>query len=283
MATSPHRITGQGFVPMARSDRPARYFSAIVQDCAQHGEFTSMLMPGGWSGCVDCDKAAELAAASTAQAAWRSELLAREWQAKLGRAAIPERFADRRLDTYRPTCPEAGHALQVAQRYADNFGAVRKAGACLIFCGDVGTGKTHLAIGIAHAVLEQGGQAVFSSVIRAVRSVKETYSKGAERTEAQALRDLVEPDLLILDEVGVQFGSDAEKLILFEIINGRYEARRPTIIISNLAIGELEHYLGARAVDRLREGGGKVVVFDWESYRARREGGGAHLSHAAAA
>lgn len=112
---------------------------------------------------------------------------------------------------------------------------------------------------------------MFTSVIRAVRSVKETFGKGVERTEAQVLRDLVEPDLLILDEVGVQFGSDAEKLILFEIINGRYESRRPTIIISNLAIGELEKYLGARAVDRLREGGGKVVVFDWESYRGRRE------------
>lgn len=72
-------------------------------------------------------------------------------------------------------------------------------------------------------------------MIRAVRSVKETYAKGSGRTEAQALRDLVDPDLLILDEVGVQFGSDTEKLILFEIINGRYEASRPTIVISNLA------------------------------------------------
>lgn len=271
MSTSPRRITGQGWVPMARSEGRPRYFSAQLEQCEQHGEYTSMLMPGGWSDCVACSQAAELAAAAASQVAWRSQLAARAWDARLGRAAIPERFSDRRLSTYQPTCPEAVQALSVAQRYADNFGAVRKSGACLIFCGDIGTGKTHLSVGIAHSVLEQGGQAVFSSVIRAVRSVKETYGKGAERTEAQALRDLVEPDLLILDEVGVQFGTDAEKLILFEIINGRYESRRPTIIISNLAIGELEKYLGARAVDRLREGGGKVVVFDWESYRGRRE------------
>jgi DNA replication protein DnaC len=257
--------------PMARSEGRPRYFSAVLTDCEQHGEYASMELPSGWSTCVSCSLDAEKVAANASNEAWRRELDARAWDARLGRAAIPERFSDRRLDTYRPTCPESQHALQVAQRYADNFGAVRKSGVCLIFCGDVGTGKTHLAAGIAHVVLEQGGQAVFSSVIRAVRSVKETYSKGAERTEAQALRDLVEPDLLILDEVGVQFGSDAEKLILFEIINGRYESRRPTIIISNLAIGELEKYLGARAVDRLREGGGKVVVFDWESYRGRRE------------
>jgi DNA replication protein DnaC len=256
---------------MARSEGRPRYFSALLECCEQHGEFTSMLLASGWSTCVACGLDAERVAANAENEAWRRELGARAWEARLGRAAIPERFSDRRLSTYMPTCPEGQQALQVAQRYADNFGAVRKTGACLIFCGDIGTGKTHLAVGIAHSVLEQGGQAVFTSVIRAVRSVKETFGKGAGRTEAQALRDLVEPDLLILDEVGVQFGTDAEKLILFEIINGRYESRRPTIIISNLAIGELEKYLGARAVDRLREGGGKVVVFDWESYRGRRE------------
>lgn len=271
MTTSPRKITAQGLAPMARSDGRPRYFSAVLERCEQHGEFTSMLVAGNWSACVDCAKDAEMADAAAAQVAWRGQLAARAWDARLGRAAIPERFSDRRLSTYQPTCPEATQALSVAQRYAANFGAVRKSGMSLIFCGDVGTGKTHLAVGIAHAVLEQGGQAVFTSVIRAVRSVKETFGKGVERTEAQALRDLVEPDLLILDEVGVQFGTDAEKLILFEIINGRYESRRPTIIISNLAIGELEKYLGARAVDRLREGGGKVVVFDWESYRGRRE------------
>lgn len=81
---------------------------------------------------------------------------------------------------------------------------------------------------------------------------------------------MVEPDLLILDEVGVQHGSDTEKLILFEIINGRYEAARPTIVISNLDAAGLEQFLGERAFDRLREGGGRLVVFDWESHRGKR-------------
>ena len=98
--------------------------------------------------------------------------------------------------------------------------------------------------------------------MRAVRSVKETYAKDAGRTEAQAIRDLVDPDLLILDEVGVPHGSNTEKLILFEIINGRYEAVRPTIVISNLDAAGLEQFLGERAFDRLREGGGRLVVFD---------------------
>jgi DNA replication protein DnaC len=255
---------------MDNSESPKRYVSAVLRTCGVHGEYTSMLVRGAWSGCVSCDLAAERDSLAGENATWRKELRAREWNAKLGRAAIPDRFADRRLATYEPACEAAARALGVATAYAENFDEARAKGKCLIFCGDVGTGKTHLAIGIAHAVLEQGRQAVFTSVIRAVRSVKETYAKGAGRTEAQALRDLVEPDLLILDEVGVQFGSDTEKLILFEVINGRYEASRPTIVISNLAVDALEAYLGTRSFDRLREGGGRLVVFDWTSYRARR-------------
>ena len=41
----------------------------------------------------------------------------------------------------------------------------------------------------------------------------------------------------------------------------------PTIVISNIGINELGRYLGDRGVDRLRENGGGVLVFDWESYR----------------
>lgn len=99
-------------------------------------------------------------------------------------------------------------------------------------------------------------------------SMKETW-RNSEASESEVLKNLIEPDLLILDEVGVQFGSDTEKLILFEIINGRYENRRATILISNLAMDGLKAYLGDRIIDRLREGGGRQVVFDWDSFRKR--------------
>src|SRR5690606_20967905 len=126
---------------------------------------------------------------------------------------------------------------------------------------------THLAVGICHEVIAQDKMAVFTSVLGAVRSIKETFRRDSEKTEMEAIEAFIEPDLLVLDEVGVQFGSDTERMYLFEIINGRYENLRPTIVISNLAKGELSKFLGERVVDRLREGGGKMVIFDWPSYR----------------
>ena len=203
------------------------------------------------------------------QAEARARALEAKTQSILGRAAIPPRFANRRLGTFQAECHGSKRALAIATEYAEDFSDVLLQGRSMLFLGSVGTGKTHLAVGIAHAVIEQGYEALFSSVLSAIRSVKECYSRDSQVTEAQAIRRLVEPALLILDEVGLQFGSEAEKLILFEIMNGRYENLKPTILLSNLGVADMEKYLGQRVMDRLREGGGKAVTFDWESYRGR--------------
>lgn len=74
--------------------------------------------------------------------------------------------------------------------------------------------------------------------------------------------------MLILDEVGVQFGSESEKIILFEILNERYLNMKPTILISNLNPAALQEYVGERVMDRMRENGGIILKFDWKSHRS---------------
>ena len=78
-----------------------------------------------------------------------------------------------------------------------------------------------------------------------------------------------DPDLLILDEVGVQFGTETEKNLLFDVLNERYEKRKSTLLLSNLPLNEVRAYLGERVFDRMREDGGDVVTFGWESQRAK--------------
>lgn len=187
----------------------------------------------------------------------------------LGEAGIPKRFTMRRFDNYSAANGEQEKALAVSRYFAGNFDNFLETGASLMFCGKPGTGKTHLAAAIANSVCEQGRSAVFMSVLKATRMVKDTWKKGAEFSESQIYKGMIDPDLLILDEVGVQFGSEAEKLILFEILNGRYENVKPTIVISNLLPAEITEYLGERVVDRLQEGGGSTVVFGWDSYRPK--------------
>jgi DNA replication protein DnaC len=108
---------------------------------------------------------------------------------------------------------------------------------------------------------------MFTTVQRAMRRVKDTFRKGAEESESQAIAVLTYPDLLIIDEIGVQFGSEFEKNMMFDILNERYEKRRPTLLLSNLTAQEVKLFLGERIYDRLKEDGGQCVSFDWESYR----------------
>ncbi len=136
-----------------------------------------------------------------------------------------------------------------------------------MFTGGPGTGKTHLACAVASELMDRHLTCVaFGTVSELLRHVKETYRRDSDRTETQAIQDLTAPDLLIVDEVGAQIGSDHEKLLLFEILNARYADMAPTILISNLDAGALEAFLGQRVMDRYRECG-VVIAFDWQSYR----------------
>ncbi len=238
--------------------------------CEVHGEYQAKChMRTIWTKCPTCSKERWDAEAAKKAEEAKAESIAL-WQRKLGWAGIPDRFHERTLASYKATTDEQRTALSFAQEYADGFDAVSQTGRSAVFVGKPGTGKTHLAVGIALDVMGQwNGSALFTTAMRALRRVKGTWARGSEESETQAIEALVFPDLLILDEVGVQFGSDTEKMILFDILNERYERRKPTILLSNLTVDEVKGYLGERIFDRMREDGGRVVVFDWASYRGQ--------------
>ncbi|WP_334473019.1 ATP-binding protein [Arsenophonus sp. PmNCSU2021_1] len=183
---------------------------------------------------------------------------------------LPERFANVTLDNYEPVNPDAARCLKFCNAYATHWPERLKRGGGLVMCGKPGTGKNHLALSIAkHVINEHQNSALFTTVLRIAREFKSTWSKNAECSEADVIKRYTQPDLLIIDEVGVQFGSEAEKMILFEVINTRYESMKPTIIISNLALNELAGFIGERVIDRMNDGGGCTLTFTWGSYRSR--------------
>lgn len=186
----------------------------------------------------------------------------------IGDAAIPERYRGRTLDGYVVSNEGQRAALEASQEYLQTITQTDDSGAHMLFYGTSGTGKTHLAVGIAQALIEHGGSALYTRASHIAQRIKETYGRQSDRTEREVYESFATPDLLVIDEVGRQFGTDAEKLMLFEVINSRYEALKATIVISNLSGEALIDYLGEAAMDRLREGG-RSVLFDWTSYRRR--------------
>lgn len=192
-------------------------------------------------------------------------------ESRFKRAGIPQRFKNHSLDTFIPATEEAQKVLKVCKDYASNFQQMKELGRCMIFSGTTGTGKTHLSCGIAnHIIPKHMAAPLFISAFDMVRKVKQTYSRNSETTEEQAIRSFLHPDLLIIDEIGAQFGTDTEKMIIFEVINKRYEEVLPTILLSNLALTELANFVGERIVDRMKENGGSVCCFTWPSHRAKK-------------
>jgi len=187
-------------------------------------------------------------------------------------SGIPPRFQSCRFDNFKTDIhKDQSHALSVAHAYVDNFTSNSQQGACLTFCGKPGTGKTHLACAVGIAIMKtMSTNILYAKTYNALLEIKKTFNKNAELSEMDIVNKFLSPSLLILDEVGIQFGTETEKILIYQIINGRYEFIRPTIIISNQTKEELTEYLGERCVDRLREGGGAVVPFGWDSYRGRK-------------
>lgn len=249
--------------PFAFVANPAK----ATKECATHGSYEALeIRPNVWTRCRAC---ADIENAELEQAERDRDVQARNerWQRQLAAAQIPERFSTATLDAYRAEGPGQEKALKFAREYAEQFASAMVSGRSAMFCGRPGTGKTHLAIGIALHLMNEGRSCLFTTVQRFVRRVKATWAKNSPETETQALRAATTPDLLILDEVGVQFGTDFEAHLLFDVLNERYEARRATILCSNLPHAQIQEVLGDRIVDRLREDGGRILVFDWASHR----------------
>lgn len=240
-------------------------------DCEKHGTFTAnvinVLGKEIRSGCRACSE--DRAAAESARAAEQEKMIARYRLAeKLGGAAIPERFRGKTFAGYVADTDRQQRALSVCTEYAENFKQHHSDGRCLMLMGKPGCGKTHLAAAIAgHVCAETSFTAVYRSMPGLLQEVRATYDSHCDYSESDVIKTITRCGLLVLDEIGATKSSEFELTLLFTIINGRYERKLPTVIVSNLAPKELHTAIGDRCVDRLREGGGIVVGFDWESKR----------------
>ncbi|MDH4581402.1 AAA family ATPase [Pseudomonas sp. BN415] len=238
--------------------------------CDTHGDYIARVLKHSEkpTGCPVCADEAQKVRDQEQAAEDRAKASKERLERRLGAAMIPPRFAGKDFSAYRASTKHQREVLAVCAQYAEGFREHYDDGRCLLLVGNVGTGKTHLASAIAdHIIRQLNALAVYRTLYSLMQYVKGSFDSQSGYTEAQAYENLIEPHLLIIDEIGATKQTEFEQATLFNVINGRYEQKRPTLVISNLMPDELEKALGDRVMDRLRENAGLCLVFDWGSAR----------------
>jgi len=241
-----------------------------VATCDEHGDYVSFTTKYSDkpSACPKCVEIRQQEAHHREMQESAARFAAEKLERMLGASMIPKRFQGKSFDQFNADSAKQRKALDTCQDYAENFKSHAAAGRCLILLGKPGTGKTHLATAIAdHVIRNCVVSAAYRTVSGVLTYIKGSYDRDSDYSEADAMSALAAPGLLIIDEVGATKPTEFEQAMLFQVINSRYEQMRPTIVISNLDPSGLPSVLGDRCVDRLREGGGIALVFDWESAR----------------
>lgn len=163
--------------------------------------------------------------------------------------------------------------LPALREASTHIGDFTRSGRNLILCGSPGTGKTQAAVLLVRAAIEAGHTAAFANIGRVGMAIRAGYDQEGGVTEADEVERLESVDLLVLDDIGVGEAGDAkiERRLLYFIADSRHNARKPTIITSNLTAQEVRDFVGDRVMNRLMPV--DILVFEGKNFRLANDSG----------
>ena len=211
-------------------------------------------------------------------------------------SGIPPKFQHASFDNFvlPPDNPIAhaalGQVLIYVKGYARQFPVTDKPG--LLLVGDVtGTGKTHLAVAAFRAILAKGFAGVFFDFSNLLDRIRKSYDVASGITDREAYRTALDAEVLLLDDLGSQRGTEWVQDTVTSLITYRYNHQKPLIATTNMpdpdagsnVVERSEHMpgrvdyrttladaIGARARSRLFEMCKVVRMPQVEDYRIRR-------------
>ena len=157
-------------------------------------------------------------------------------QRLLANARIPSRYAHCDLKNFelndKFTTKSLAFAKIAAEEFVDEYPSSSPVG--LLFMGQVGVGKTHLAVGIIQSLIRRKAvQCMFRSFPELLKEIQNSYSPISESSELSLLAPVLDAEVLVLDELGSQNPSAWVKDTVTYILNYRYSENKVTIFTTN--------------------------------------------------
>jgi len=170
---------------------------------------------------------------------------------------VPSRY---RQPWARPNDPAWAQKHEHCKKIADSGGLI-------LLIGDRGTGKTRLAAEIIRDRLSWMPRPDrYMTAMEIFLMIRDAYAKKGSETEGSIVSALSSCRLLVIDEIQERSNSEWEDRIITHIIDRRYGAQLPTIIIGNLTPESMEKNLGESIVSRAQETGG-IIKMTGKSHR----------------
>jgi DNA replication protein DnaC len=205
------------------------------------------------------------------------------WRERVGHnrltdAHIPKRYQHCSLANFTTYNESLERAVAKARRVAEAYPIINQG---LLFEGQPGVGKTHLAVAVLKQVIQTvGARGLFYDTRDLLRVIRSTYDPAIRTTELEVLRPVMTADLLVLDDLGAEKTSEWVEETMNLIVNTRYNEKRLTIFTSNFQDipddrepNSLVFRIGHRMRSRLHEMC-EFVALDAADYRERPENAG---------
>ena len=167
------------------------------------------------------------------------------------------------------------NALKRCKNYCAISSKALEEGYGIYLYGDSGTGKTHLTACMVNELTSQYRQTLFTNFFEISQIIRGTFNN-SQYSEIDMISKISNVDFLFIDDMGTeQVTKNGENNWLqekiFEILNKRYNNKKPTIFTSNYSLEQLinERGLMEKTVDRILEMSTAIIKIEGVSYRIK--------------
>lgn len=191
------------------------------------------------------------------------------------RSGLSKRMKGYTLGNFDPYANPPGtmKAVEKVEEYLKNWDENRELGRSLYLSGDVGTGKTHLAVAVMNELIRKRRvPSLFVTVPELLDNLRGAYMVPGRDLD-EWMEAVKNADLLVLDDLGSEKPTDWVRERIFVIVNHRYREALPTIFTSNIGPKDLGAKLGERTASRIIAMCEEGIDIEGDDYRKTTRNG----------